>query len=939
METPAKMSATATRHVKASNSANILMCKQWWKVCWMYGDQEKYYRQLYGRRKLNNMNNTFLNFEDTDIKRPGAQITELTDDFFEDNSQIEPAPDEAPKTEINFGAESEPIYGFDYQTNWQKDQRRQPINQGFDEYMNTADLDKILNSRLNADSIKSMLENGLPQTRSTVIDAKEEIVRNGKTVGKTSKTVCRTKKGALVTEETEISTDGRTLANLRFQRSTVKTGPNKVKEVLQPLKEDRVLDECSRKKCIGDKLTTTTTTLVTVTQTSLTSCNEPVCRNCVVSPTGSSPPPLHEQASSPPPPAPASPLTSPRLLPSLPSPQPSHSGSSAPSQSNSPHPYSYPNFRRSQPVSGQNYPEFGLLHSHSVSQLNNPGQSYQSPQSPQSAMSLSPHPVPQGKFRGLLEHAERLMKPGDPHRHSQSDDDSGCALEEYTWVPPGLRPEQVHLYFSALPEDKVPYVNSVGERYRLKQLLQQLPPQDNEVGNVRYCHALSDEERKELRLFSAQRKRDALGRGQARQLHAPAPCDRCEESMSAGDMCVSAARAGPSARWHPACFMCSSCQELLVDLVYFWKDGRLYCGRHHAETLKPRCSACDEIILADECTEAEGRAWHMKHFACAECARQLGGQRYIMREARPYCLPCFDNCFAEYCDACGEPIGVDQGQMSHEGQHWHATERCFACHTCRASLLGRPFLPRKGAIFCSIACSKGEPPTPSDSSGPGPRPPRVPKPRRMPSPKSPPRSPHREPSPHIDADSEPSASLAPESPPPHPPPPPHACLSLDRALADLRLEQSMTEHQIQPTPTSEDHKEETSEDWKPPHPVEAQAVVTPGHSTSMPELTLVDGKKSPRKPRGGRTVRFCGDDNAAFEPDEPPRREKVRDEDASSYCSTCSSSSSSAESYTLPTRRAYGGVRISYVPNDAVACAKRERQRKNAQHDKNCIIS
>lgn len=61
------------------------------------------------------------------------------------------------------------------------------------------------------------------------------------------------------------------------------------------------------------------------------------------------------------------------------------------------------------------------------------------------------------------------------------------------------------------------------------------------------------------------------------------------------------------------------------------------------------------------------------------------------------------------------------GQMSHEGQHWHATEQCFCCHTCRSSLLGRPFLPRRGAIYCSIACSKGEPPTPSDSSGPGPR--------------------------------------------------------------------------------------------------------------------------------------------------------------------------------------------------------------------------
>lgn len=33
----------------------------------------------------------------------------------------------------------------------------------------------------------------------------------------------------------------------------------------------------------------------------------------------------------------------------------------------------------------------------------------------------------------------------DVLRHSQSDDDSGCALEEYTWVPPGLKPDQVRL--------------------------------------------------------------------------------------------------------------------------------------------------------------------------------------------------------------------------------------------------------------------------------------------------------------------------------------------------------------------------------------------------------------------------------------------------------------------------------------------------------------
>lgn len=95
-------------------------------------------------------------------------------------------------------------------------------------------------------------------------------------------------------------------------------------------------------------------------------CFRPVCRNCVVSPTGSSPPPLQEQ--SPPPPAPSSPhqLFSPQphlspqshlppqshISPPHLSPLPSHSGSSVPSTSNSPHPYPYSN-RRSQ---YQDYP-------------------------------------------------------------------------------------------------------------------------------------------------------------------------------------------------------------------------------------------------------------------------------------------------------------------------------------------------------------------------------------------------------------------------------------------------------------------------------------------------------------------------------------------------------------------------------------------------------
>ncbi|XP_039863683.1 prickle planar cell polarity protein 3 isoform X1 [Simochromis diagramma] len=303
----------------------------------------------------------------------------------------------------------------------------------------------------------------------------------------------------------------------------------------------------------------------------------------------------------------------------------------------------------------------------------------------------------------------------DFQRHSISDDDSGCASEEYAWVPPGLKPEQVYQYFSCLPEDRVPYVNSPGERYRIKQLLHQLPAHDSEP---QYCNSLDEEEKKELRLFSQQRKRENLGRGVVRLFPVTmtgAICQQCGRQICGGDIAVFASRAGHGSCWHPQCFQCASCSELLVDLIYFYQDGQIYCGRHHAERLKPRCQACDEIILADECTEAEGRYWHMKHFCCFECEAALGGQRYIMRESRPYCCSCYESLYAEYCDTCGEHIGIDQGQMTYDGQHWHAVDSCFCCARCQLPLLGRPFLPRRGLIFCSRSCSLGEDPNNSDS--------------------------------------------------------------------------------------------------------------------------------------------------------------------------------------------------------------------------------
>jgi len=70
---------------------------------------------------------------------------------------------------------------------------------------------------------------------------------------------------------------------------------------------------------------------------------------------------------------------------------------------------------------------------------------------------------------------------------------------------------QVHQYMSVLPRNNVPLTSSIGAKYRIRQLILQLPPQDNDA---RYCRTLLTEaEQKELWIFSCRRTREALGRG------------------------------------------------------------------------------------------------------------------------------------------------------------------------------------------------------------------------------------------------------------------------------------------------------------------------------------------------------------------------------------------------------------------------------------------
>ncbi|XP_075166253.1 testin LIM domain protein [Haematobia irritans] len=184
-------------------------------------------------------------------------------------------------------------------------------------------------------------------------------------------------------------------------------------------------------------------------------------------------------------------------------------------------------------------------------------------------------------------------------------------------------------------------------------------------------------------------------------------CPDCKMAIHFGEVAVKAERAGKEFAWHPDCFRCYECRELLADLVYFFHQGHVYCGRDLALKLKiPRCKACDELIFTKEYTAAEGSTFHIKHFCCYHCDDPLAGHQYVPDEKTnmPLCLKCYDEHFGKPCQRCLQIIGPTEKGVSWNDIHWH--DSCFLCAgaNCDKSLIGGRFCVKQNMPFCSPAC-------------------------------------------------------------------------------------------------------------------------------------------------------------------------------------------------------------------------------------------
>nr|XP_012563426.1 unnamed protein product [Hydra vulgaris] len=180
--------------------------------------------------------------------------------------------------------------------------------------------------------------------------------------------------------------------------------------------------------------------------------------------------------------------------------------------------------------------------------------------------------------------------------------------------------------------------NKEENQQRQRALVRQIPPQDFDI---RYCHNLDDYEKEELGYFTLLVQMHTIGKAVLKEKveESKIHCVYCSEIIKSNYLIIERLE---NKFWHDTCLRCKVCNESLVDNIYFLEKEDLYCGRHFAETYKPRCFACDELIFSKEYTQAEQKNWHTKHFCCYKCEVYLGGMGYISVGPNPFCIPCYN---------------------------------------------------------------------------------------------------------------------------------------------------------------------------------------------------------------------------------------------------------------------------------------------------------
>ncbi|KAF7374968.1 Flap endonuclease 1 [Mycena sanguinolenta] len=174
-------------------------------------------------------------------------------------------------------------------------------------------------------------------------------------------------------------------------------------------------------------------------------------------------------------------------------------------------------------------------------------------------------------------------------------------------------------------------------------------------------------------------------------------------------------------RWHPECFRCTVCGELLEHVSSYERDGKAYCHLDYHENFAPRCYSCKTAIVEERFISLDDpqlgkRTYHEQHFFCAECGDPFlppslpaskgeiafsGDGAFVSDDVgftvyrgHPYCEACHVRLRLPKCKKCKRSIRDGDEAVEALGGKW--CWRCFTCAGCDKPFEDPSFFEREG---------------------------------------------------------------------------------------------------------------------------------------------------------------------------------------------------------------------------------------------------
>jgi len=136
--------------------------------------------------------------------------------------------------------------------------------------------------------------------------------------------------------------------------------------------------------------------------------------------------------------------------------------------------------------------------------------------------------------------------------------------------------------------------------------------------------------------------------------------------------------------YHPDCFACDDCKKPLGTQKYFIIGGKKYCQNDKLKHLD-KCKKCNQAIEENAIRTQEDDVYHADCFTCTQCGVVLHGKFFNVKDDK-LCEDCFTKT-REKCHRCSRPIYEASLRAMERIYH----PECFKCSLCPKTLEGTQF--------------------------------------------------------------------------------------------------------------------------------------------------------------------------------------------------------------------------------------------------------